>query len=105
MVLGTKDAQTSVLEAAGLTGVCTNEHLTVLKAFGDTSIYLKNENFNFELSELLPAGVVMMVKAVAYKALKSKQKITLSDVNFDVNGIHHLVNIVISPFFTAGNQS
>jgi signal transduction histidine kinase len=105
MVLGTKDAQTSVLEAAGLTGVCTNEHLTVLKAFGDTSIYLKNENFNFELSELLPAGVVMMVKAVAYKALKSKQKITLSDLNFDVNGIHHLVNIVISPFFTAGYQS
>ena len=105
LVLETKDDQTVVLEAAGLTGVCTNQYLTVLKAFGDTSIYLKNENFNFDLSELLPAEVAMIVKAVAYKVLKSNQKITLSDLNFGSNGLHHLVNIVISPFSTAGHKN
>ncbi len=102
MVLGTKDDQTSVLEAAGLTGVCTDEHLTVVKAFGDTSIYLKNENFNFELGELLPNNVAMVVKAVAYKALKLNQKMELNDLDFQINELHHLVDMVISPFINPG---
>ncbi|MBU0697470.1 MAG: PAS domain-containing protein [Bacteroidetes bacterium] len=105
LVLETKDDQTVVLEAAGLTGVCTNQYLTVLKAFGDTSIYLKNENFNFDLSELLPTEIAMIIKAVAYKVLKSNQKITLTDLNFDVNGLNQLVNIVISPFSSVGHEN
>lgn len=101
-ILATNDGQTAVLEATGLTGVCTNEHLTVLKAFGDTAIYLKNENFNFELSDLLPDEVAMMVKAAAYQAIKSHQRVTLKDLNFDGNGLptKRSVNIVISPFLT-----
>nr|MBC7614361.1 PAS domain-containing protein [Pseudopedobacter sp.] len=105
LALETKDDQTFLLEAAGLTGVCTNQYLTVLKAFGDTSTYLKNENFNFDLSDLLSTEVAMLIKAVAYKVLKSNQKITLSDLNFDFNGLHHLVNVVISPYSTVGHKN
>lgn len=103
MVSTTTDEQVAVLEAAGLTGVCTDEHLTVLKAFGDTTPYLKDDNFNFELSELLPQEVAMAIKAVVHKALKSQLRYTLPDLTFDNNGLsEHTVNIVVSPFLSQG---
>jgi hypothetical protein len=96
------EGQTAILEAAGLSGVCTDQHLTVLKAFGDTTAYLKNENFIFELSELLPDEVSVIVKAAAHQALGSDQRVMLSELNFAGSS----VNILISPFFgeTADRQ-
>ena len=104
-VLTAHDDQIAVLEAAGLTGVCTDEHLTVLKAFGDTTLYLKNDNFNFELCELLPPEVSMSVKAVAHKALKTQLRYTLKDLTFiDNESLHHYgVNVVVSPFLSQGS--
>jgi two-component system CheB/CheR fusion protein len=101
-VLGTNNQQPTILEAAGLTGVCTNQQLRVLKAFGDTARYLKDENFNFELSELLPSEIVKMIKVAAHEALKSNRKVTLSDINFEHNGalLKHTVNITINAFYT-----
>ncbi|MBC7653198.1 MAG: PAS domain-containing protein, partial [Oligoflexus sp.] len=95
------DEQTALLEAAGLTGVCTNQYLTVVKSFGDTAIYLKKENFNFQLTALLQNEVAIIVKAAAHKALKSHQKVTLDSLNFEGNGFtdKNSVNIVISPIF------
>lgn len=89
-----------MLEAAGLDGVCTDQHLTVLKAFGNTTAYLKNENFIADLSELLPDDVAVIVKAAAHRALESQQRVTLSELNF---GEGHSVNVVIGPFFTDGS--
>ena len=97
-VLTAYDGQTAVLEAAGLNGVCTDQHLNVVKAFGDTTAYLKNENFIVDLSELLPDDVSVLVKAAAHQALESQQRVTLSALNF---GGGQSVNIIISPFFTA----
>lgn len=96
------DGQAAILEAAGLNGVCTDEHLIVVKAFGDTTDYLKEENFIFDLSILLPDEVAPIVKAAAHQALKSGQRVTLSDLNFGNKKQHnqHSVNIVVSPFFT-----
>ncbi len=99
--LATNDEQTAILQAAGLTGVCTDQDLTVIKAFGDTATYLKNENFNFQLVELLPNEIGVIVKSAAHQALKTKKRITLNNLDFDNNGSSKgLVNIVISPFFT-----
>ncbi|MEO6524335.1 MAG: ATP-binding protein [Mucilaginibacter sp.] len=97
-VLAADDGQTAVLEAAGLDGVCTDQHLNVLKAFGNTTRYLKDENFIFDLSELLPDDVSVVVKAAARQALQLHQRVTLSELNFGGSG--HSVNIVISPFLT-----
>ncbi|MGY4538583.1 sensor histidine kinase [Mucilaginibacter gilvus] len=95
-VLNVNEELTMFLEAAGLNGVSTDQNLLVLKAFGDTTCYLKDDNFNFNLNELLPNEVAMFVKAAAHKAITSKQRVTLHDLNFEGN---HSVNIVINPVF------
>ena len=100
-VLAANDGFTAILEAAGLNGVCTDQQLTVVKAFGDTTTYLKNENFIFDLSDLLPDSVSVIVKAAAHRALESNQRVTLNELNFGGLG-QYLVNIVISPFLQGG---
>ncbi len=90
------DGSTAILEAAGLNGVCTDENLTVVKAFGNTKNYLKDENFISDLCELLPDDVSVIVKAAAHEALKSNKRVTLGELNF---GREPSVNIVITPFF------
>lgn len=93
--------QTALLQAAGLSGVCTDQHLIVVKAFGDTTAYLKNENFIADLSQLLPDDVSVVVKAAAHRALESRQRVTLSELNF---GHGHSVGIIITPFL-AGDST
>ena len=88
--------ETTILQAAGLNGVCTDQYLTVVKAFGDTTAFLKNENFISDLSDLLPDDVSVIVKAAAHKALKLQERVTISELNF--GGSEHSVNIIISPF-------
>jgi len=88
--------ETTILEAAGLNGVCTDQYLTVVKAFGDTTAFLKNENFISDLTDLLPDDVSIIVKAAAHKALKLQERVTISELNF--GGSEHSVNIIISPF-------
>jgi signal transduction histidine kinase len=96
-VLEAFNAQVAVLEAAGLHGVCTDEQLTVVKAFGDTTAYLKEENFIFDLTELLPDDVAVIVKAAAHQSLKTNKRVALSGLNF---GGGHAVHIAICPFMT-----
>ena len=88
--------ETTILQAAGLNGVCTDQYLTVVKAFGDTTAFLKNENFISDLTDLLPDDVSIIVKAAAHKALKLQERVTISELNF--GGSEHSVNIIISPF-------
>ena len=88
--------ETTILQAAGLNGVCTDQYLTVVKAFGDTTAFLKNENFISDLTDLLPDDVSVIVKAAAHKALKLQERVTISELNF--GGSEHSVNIIISPF-------
>ena len=94
-VLKTTDTQVAVLEAAGLDGVCTDQHLKVLKAFGDTTRYLKDKNFIFDLSQLLPGNVAVIVKAAAHRALETNNQVILSELDF---GDGHAVQLLISPF-------
>lgn len=102
-VLVMHDEQIAVLEAAGLNGVCTDQDLRVVKAFGDTTNYLKNENFVSDLSDLLPDDVSVIVKAAAHRALELQIRVILTGLNFDGNEAlsQHPVNIVISPFLSA----
>ena len=72
----------------------------VIQSFGNTSVYLKDENFNHDLIELLPEDFSIAFKAAAHKALKLKEKVLLSDVNFTRIPLvrNSSANVLISPF-------
>ncbi|MEO6851578.1 MAG: ATP-binding protein, partial [Mucilaginibacter sp.] len=92
---------TAILEEAGFSGVCTDNNLKVLEGFGDTSHYLKNKNFNFNLDDLLPENVTIAFKAAAHRALKLNERVVLKGLSFHANGNakNQLADIVIKPFF------
>jgi two-component system CheB/CheR fusion protein len=90
----------AILEESGFSGICTDENLTVIQSFGDPSVYLKNEIFNFNLNDLLPDDVSIAFKAAAHKALKLNERVVLSGLNLDGKSSHQ-VNIIIKPFFIA----
>ncbi|HTI61044.1 CheR family methyltransferase [Mucilaginibacter sp.] len=90
------------LEESGLRGICTDENLMVIQTFGDPSIYLKDEMFNFNLNELMPDNIAITFKAAVHKAFQLNQKVTLNNLNF-VNknsSSTKTVNLVICPFHT-----
>lgn len=97
-----EEINTAILAGSGLNGICTDENLKVLKAFGDPSKYLKNEIFNFNLNDLLPDKIAIAFKAAAHKALLSDKRIVLKDLNFgeENNRKIHVVDIAIKPFHT-----
>lgn len=96
----------AILEESGFNGVCTDENLMVIRSFGDTTAYLKNENFNFNLNDLIPDHISVTFKAAAHKALKINQRIELRGLKFeDSGGLNvRLVNIVVKPFLMGKPQ-
>lgn len=90
-----------ILQNSGINGICTDENLIVVYSFGDTKPYLKNENFNHNLSELLPENVSLTVKAAAHKALNLHKPVVLNDLNFGgkTKSSGKKVCIEIKPFF------
>lgn len=63
----TDEINLAILEESGLSGMCTDEKLTVIRSFGNIAKYLKNEIFNFDLSDLLPDNISIAFKAAAHK--------------------------------------
>ncbi|OAQ42310.1 chemotaxis protein CheR [Pedobacter psychrophilus] len=96
----------ALLKECVFNGVCINEKLAVVQSFGDTKPYLKNINFNYNLTELLPERIAIVFKAAAHKALKLNEKVTLSKLN--LQGINKaksaVINIVISPFYLNNSE-
>jgi two-component system CheB/CheR fusion protein len=93
----------AIMEESGLSGICTDENLTVVRAIGDPSMFLKNEIFNLNLNDLLPDGLAITFKAAVHKALKLHEKVALNGVTFQGKGgaKSRSVNISIKPFFIA----
>lgn len=91
----------AILEESGFSGICTNENLKVLQAFGDTTIFLKNKNFNYNLNDLLPESISATFKSAAHKAIKLKERVELNDLHYDIEqasgGLS--VDIIIRPVF------
>jgi two-component system, chemotaxis family, CheB/CheR fusion protein len=87
-----------LLEESGFSGVCTDENLNVIRSFGRPGDYLKNEIFNFNLSELLPDKVVILFKAAAHKALQHNQRMILSGLRLGDSTKGLLTDIIIKPF-------
>lgn len=88
----------AILEESGLSGICTDEKLTVIRAFGNISEYLKNEIFNFDLKDLLPDNISIAFKAAAHKAIKLGEKVVLDNMKFDRGEASvSLVKVVFKP--------
>lgn len=96
----------AILQNSGIAGICTDENLIVVYSFGDTKPYLKNENFNHNLHELLPENVSIMVKSAAHRALNLNKQVVLNDLNFGGNAISNgkRVCIEIKPFFKDASE-
>jgi len=67
----------AIAAETGYSGVCTDANLTVLRSFGNLAPYLKNELFKLSLKDLLPANILLIVKAAAHKALTSGERVLL----------------------------
>jgi len=93
---GTKEFNIEILEESGLNGVCTDEGLQVIRSFGDTRLFLKNDNFNHDLNTLLPESVSVICKAAAYKAVQQGKKVVLNGLVF--NESLESVDITIRPY-------
>ena len=96
---GTDEFNTAILEECGFNGVCTDENLQVTRSFGNTAAFLKSENFNFDLNDLLPNHVSIIFKAAAYKSLKFNEKLMLNAIDFSRSeSPARLADITIKPF-------
>lgn len=91
----------AILEESGFSGICTDESLKVLQAFGDTSFFLKNKNFNFNLNDLLPERISATFKAAAHKAISLQERVELDDLQYDIEGASGglSVDIILKPVF------
>jgi two-component system CheB/CheR fusion protein len=91
----------ALLKESQFTGVCMDENLVVVKSFGNTALYLKNINFNHNLSDLLPDKISTIFKAAAHKALKLNERVILNELKLSETDDSHVkfINIVLSPFY------
>ncbi|MEO5909910.1 MAG: ATP-binding protein [Pelobium sp.] len=92
--------QVAVLEAAGLSGVCTDENLMVVLSFGDNVDYLRKQNFNRNLCDLLPDQLSVKIKVAASHAFQSKHQVTLNGISFEneQTSAKYSANVVINPY-------
>jgi len=90
----------ALLREAAFNGVCTDQNLSVIQSFGNTRPYLKNINFNHNLTDLLPEHLTVIFKAAAHKAMKLDEKVVLDQVNLNKD---QLINITLSPFTVTGS--
>ncbi|GGI28701.1 chemotaxis protein CheB [Pedobacter mendelii] len=97
----------AVFKASGFNGVCTDEDLTVIQSFGDTTPYLKSINFNHNLNQLLPETISIAFRAAAHKALKMDEKVVLNKIIIPSKGRFKAktVNIFITPFFIEKSEA
>ncbi len=95
----------ALLEESDLSGICTDEKLTVIRSFGDVARYLKNEIFNFDLNDLLPDNISISFKAAAHKALKLGEKVVLDDLRFnECNTSVQIVKVVFKPILSPNSS-
>ena len=87
-----------IIRQSGLNGFCIDENLTVIKAFGDTSAYLKHENFSGNLNLLMPENLLLIFKAAVFKVLLGKQKIVLAGIKLTASA-ECFTDIMFSPVF------
>ncbi len=76
--------------------VFVNEHNEVIKSYGDPRPYLLQENFNFNLEELLYKPLAVAFKNLSILARKKNEKVSVSGIKI-INDTHIKLSIVPLP--------
>ena len=100
---GVNEINAAIIRESRLNGFCIDENLTVVKAFGDTSAYLKHENFSGNLDALMPENILLMFKAAVFKVLLGKQKIVLAGINLTASE-ECFTDIIFAPVFKQADE-
>ncbi len=76
--------------------VCIDENNRVVKAYGDTTKYLLQKNFNLNLTELLPAALVLAFNTIRVQTLKTNKKTAVKGIKIRNGGAVIKVNLSVS---------
>ncbi|HEY5326117.1 MAG TPA: ATP-binding protein, partial [Mucilaginibacter sp.] len=77
--------------------VCVDENNRVVKAYGDTTKYLLQKNFNQNLDELLPKPLKVAFNTLVPAALKANKKVTVKGIKIKHGKIITKVSLSVSP--------
>ena len=91
--------QRSTLEETHyLAGACIDYNYDITLPFGEFEKYLLPKLFKTNLLDLLPSDLARAVVTTIKKAAKENQKITVKDINFEIDGVSKSVTIMVKPF-------
>lgn len=94
----TEDVNDFLMNEYGCAGVCIDENLNVIQAFGELSKYLDQKIFKFNLSELMSGDLSTAFGATLNKALKLNKKVILKDIYVKANETGLLISLTVYPF-------
>ena len=78
-------------------GLCVDYNYDIILPFGEFEKYLLPKLFKTNLLDLLPSDLARAVATTIKKAAKENQKITVKDINFEIDGISKSVTIMAKP--------
>ncbi|HEX8529766.1 MAG TPA: chemotaxis protein CheB, partial [Cytophagales bacterium] len=70
----------ALLQESGQAGVCVDENLRVVQAFGAVDQYLLPKVLTFQLPELLPEPLAVAFGAAAHRALKKGERVSITGI-------------------------
>jgi two-component system CheB/CheR fusion protein len=77
--------------------VCIDENNRVVKAYGDTSRYLLQQNFNSNLVELLPEQLALAFNSSISQAARTQERIDVKGIPVNIGGSVTSVSLSIYP--------
>ncbi|HUZ59324.1 MAG TPA: chemotaxis protein CheB [Hanamia sp.] len=87
----------NLIEELNSLAICIDENNHAIKAYGDTTKYLLQKNFNLNLTELLPDNVALAFNAMRVEALKLNKKATVRGIKIKRGQEVITINLSVSP--------
>ncbi|MDO3645264.1 chemotaxis protein CheB [Mucilaginibacter sp. L3T2-6] len=88
---------TEIASALGYVAVCVDEHHQVIKFYGHTSRYLLQENFNTDLSALLPKSLAIAYHTLIAEAGQTGHPVKVNGIAVSHNQAQMNVDLSVSP--------
>lgn len=93
----TETVNNLIANQTGCLAICVDIENTVIKSYGNTSKYLLPQNFNTNLSELLPRALAVAYNTLSKEVLKNEKFATVKGIIFKLNDVVLEVNLSVSP--------
>ncbi|MEO9147081.1 MAG: chemotaxis protein CheB [Ginsengibacter sp.] len=92
----------NLMEELNSLTICVDGNNRVIKAYGDTTKYLLQKNFNLNLTELLPDNLSLAFSAMRVEAIKKNKKATVSGIKIQRGGGVITISLSVSPLNIKG---